>query len=237
LFQVALREFYMAEPKNWAEIFLMPIVIALVGVAGTYFITQHQESSARITGQAQLQSAKEQAAAERQIKVLDIFAEKVTSSDENQRILALRMLNAVEPELAAKLALAVSQAEDPRSAVKRVAQQVATESKARAANEPPPPRVYVHIREEEDRSFARSLEEGLEANGFIVPGIERVGRRAPNTSQLRYFRKFEEPEANEIVEVLRALGVEVKSEYIGGHERSTAIRPRHYELWLAPRSQ
>ncbi|HEX6861365.1 MAG TPA: hypothetical protein VF414_01035 [Thermoanaerobaculia bacterium] len=227
----------MADRKNWTEIFLMPVVIALVGFAGTYFITQQQESSAWIAGQAQIKSAQQQAAAERQIKVLDIFSEKITSSDPNQRILALNLLRAIEPEFATKLALAVSAAEAPKSEVKRVAQQVAIESTARAEKASTPARVYVHIREDEDRPHARLIEESLESNGFDVPGIERVGRRSPSNSQLRYFRRSEEPEANEIVEILTATGVAVKPQYISGHEKSTAIRPRHYELWLAPRSQ
>lgn len=227
----------MADRKNWTEIFLMPIVLAFVGIAGTYLITQEQESSTLIARDAQIKSAKEQAAAERQIKVLDIFAERVTSPDTNQRILALKMLRAVEPELAGKLALAVSETEAPKSEVKRVAQQVAIESTARAAKATSPPNVYVHIRKEEDRSFAQSLEKGLETHGFVMPGIENVGRRAPDSSQLRYFRESEGPEAYAIVKVLTELGVEVTPQYIRGHENSTAIRPRHYELWLAPRPQ
>jgi len=123
----------MADQKSWTEVFLMPVVVALVGFGGTYFITREQESSARIAGEAQIKSAKEQAAAERQIKLLDIFSEKITSSDTNQRILALKLLRTIEPDLAAKLALAVSEAEAPRSEVKQVAQQVAIESTARAA--------------------------------------------------------------------------------------------------------
>ena len=106
----------------------MPVVVALVGFAGTYFITKEQASSARTAGDAQIKVAKEQAAADRQIKILDIFSEKITSPDMNQRILALKMLRAIEPDLAAKLALAVSETEAPKSEVKRVAQQVASES-------------------------------------------------------------------------------------------------------------
>jgi hypothetical protein len=32
----------MAEKKNWIEIFLIPLVLACVGILGTHFITQQQ---------------------------------------------------------------------------------------------------------------------------------------------------------------------------------------------------
>lgn len=220
----------MAE-KSAVEIVLMPIVVAVVGFFGTYFITREQELSAQAARQAQIESARELAEADRHVKILDIFAEKITSPDETQKVLALKMLRAVEPELAEKLASAVSEVALPQSVVKKAAQQVVQESRARA-EALPAPRVYLHIQAEEDRQQARSIEQGLEASGFDVPGIEWVGRRAPKKTELRYFRQAEEEMGREIVEHLRTLGVEVDLKYISGYENSTGIRPRHYELWL-----
>lgn len=219
----------MTEKKTWIEIILMPIVVASVGMVGTYLITSQQEENARTVGDAQLKSAVELAFADRQIKVLEIFSEKIASTDQEQRILALNILRAVDPDLASKLALAVSEAEPQASRVKEVAQQVAKEARAQI-----PARIYVHIREEEDRSQAQSIEQHLEAGGFDVPGIQKVGRNAPQASELRYFRRSDKPEATQIVERLKPIGVESKLNYISGYENSRAIPPRHYELWLAP---
>jgi hypothetical protein len=112
----------------------MPLVVALVGMAGTYFITKQQENSAQTLGRAQLESTKELASADRQIKILEIFAEKVASPDQAERILALRLLRAVDGDLAAKLATAVLEGESQDSEVRRVADEVAEEAAARARN-------------------------------------------------------------------------------------------------------
>ncbi len=209
----------MAERKSWIEIILMPLVVALVGIVGTHLITVQQEKNAR-----------EKAAADRQIKILEIFSQKITSKDQAERILALRLLTAVDGDLAAKLALAVSQTEPQKSEVRKVASSVAEEATARAGLLP---RVYVHIRQEEDRSAARSVAEKLRKEGLIVPGIERLVDVGPSSSELRYFRKGDEAEANRIVESLRAQGVNVNLKYISGYETSQAIQAKHYELWFA----
>jgi len=48
----------LAEKKNWIEIALMPVVVALVGIAGKYFITAQQENSSRDARLAQIESAR-----------------------------------------------------------------------------------------------------------------------------------------------------------------------------------
>lgn len=52
----------MAEKKNWTEIFLIPLVLAVVGILGTHFITQQQERNAQA-----------KADSDRQVKILEIF--------------------------------------------------------------------------------------------------------------------------------------------------------------------
>ncbi len=99
----------MAEKKSFMEIVLMPLVVAAVGVMGTYFLTQQQQSNALA-----------KADADRQVKILEIFAEKITSPDERERILGLRLLEAVDPDLAAKLAHAVAEGEKEDSKVQQV---------------------------------------------------------------------------------------------------------------------
>lgn len=209
----------MSERKSWIEIILMPLMVALVGIVGTHLITAQQEKNAR-----------EKASADRQIKILEIFSQKITSRDKEDRILALRLLSAVDDNFAAKLAIAVSQTEPQQSEVSKVASIVAEEATARAGLLP---RVYVHICKEDDRSAARSVAEKLKTKGFIVPGIERLVDVEPSSSELRYFRKDEKAEANQIVEYLSTQGVVVNLIYIPGYETSQKIRAKHYELWFA----
>lgn len=208
----------------------MPLVVALVGIAGTFFITQQQERNAQVMSDAQLVSTKEMAAADRQIKILEIFAEKIASADPEQRILALRLLRAIDGEFAEKLAVAVSEGESEQSEVRIVADQVAEEAGARARLLP---RVYVHIRAEEDRIRARSVGEELKTGGYVVPGVERLVDIGPSFSQLRFFKKVERHEAKQVVTFLDSIGVPVKMKYVPGYEDSKSIRPRHYELWFA----
>lgn len=221
----------MVERKSIAEIILMPLVVALVGIAGTFLITQQQEQNARTMSGAQMESTREMAKADRQIKILEIFSEKIASDDPKQRILALRLLRAVDGELAEKLAVAVSETATEQPEVRKVANQEAEEAAARAGSLP---RIYIHIRAEDDRLPARSVGEKLESAGFVVPGIERLVDYGPAYSQLRYFRSSEEAEAGRIASLLDSIGVKVELKYVGGYEGSDRIQQRHYELWFSP---
>ncbi len=213
----------MAEKKSFMEIVLMPLVVAAVGVMGTYFLTQQQQSNALA-----------KADADRQVKILEIFAEKITSPDERERILGLRLLEAVDPDLAAKLAHAVAEGEKEDSKVQQVAYQVARQAEAIARFEP---RVFLHHRGEEGLEIANRLREGLEREGIVVPGIEGMGATSPRVSELRFFRKSEEEQAHRIFEILNRdlvqnpIPIEVK--YVEGHEESKSVRKMHFELWLA----
>ncbi len=121
----------MPREKSCIEIVLMPLMVALVGIGGTYFIAKEQGRSADTAREAQLASTRELATADRQIRLLEVFAERITSTDENQRIAVLRLLREVDPELAERLANAVSEAEPEESEVRRVAEEVAEEAAAR----------------------------------------------------------------------------------------------------------
>jgi len=118
----------MPERKSWIEVVLMPVVVLLVGFVGTYFLTNQQQKSAETFGAAQLDSAKEQAAGDRQVKILEIFGDKIASTDSKERILALNLLEALDDSLALNLARAVERAETDESEVKRVAKQVFKEA-------------------------------------------------------------------------------------------------------------
>jgi hypothetical protein len=198
----------------------MPVVVAAVGIVGTYLITTQQD-----------RNTKERATADRQIKILEIFAQKITSRDKAERELALRLLTVVDGDLAAKLANAVFQTEPKQSAIRKVASEVAEEATARARLLP---RVYIHIRKEDDRSAAQSVAEKLKTGGFVVPGIERLAEIGPSSSELRYFRKDDKSWGGHMVDLLHSKGVVVNLKYIAGYEDSQTIRPGHYELWFAP---
>jgi hypothetical protein len=209
----------MAESRSWVEIVLMPLAVALVGTLGTYFITAQQQRSAEL-----------KAVEDRQIKILEIFADNITSNDEGERIFALRLLEAVDDDLAERLATAVSATEQEPSAVRSVATAVAQNAAARASAVP---RIYIHIRDNSNRANAQSVASSLVDAGYFVPGIERLVDQGPASNQLRYFRKDEEATAKAIVEKLNAQQIEAKLTYIGGYENSSVIKPLHFELWFA----
>ena len=110
----------------------------------------------------------------------------------------------------------------------QIAQQIQNLPKIR-------PRVYIHIRKEDQRDKARKIGLKLENAGFSVPGIERLVEIGPNTNQLRFFRKAEVDEAAKIVDFLTSIGIETELVDLSAkYETSSAIRPRHYELWFSP---
>jgi len=220
----------MSNKKSFIEVVLMPLVIALVGIGGTYFLTTQQGKNAKTSKDAQLESTRELAEADRQVKILEIFAEKVASNDQQERILALRLLDALDPALAEKLASAVVAAEPEESEVRKVADEVALEASAKARFLP---RIYIHIRSDKDRELARAVGERLKALDFVVPGIERLVEKGPERSQLRYFRQSEAEEARRIFELLREMGIELELKYVPGYEDTDAIRPGHFEIWFA----
>ncbi len=205
--------------KSWIEIFIMPLVVAAVGSLGTYFITHQQEANAVA-----------KANSDRQVKILEIFAEKITHDDAGQRLLAIKMLRALDPDLAEKLALAVAETEPENSVTREVATNIGFEAKAITQLQP---RVYIHVNGSSERDIAKKLEELLEKNEWNVPGIERVGSKSPNQSQFRYFKKAESAKAKEIHQFMVDQGYDVALRYIGGYEDSNNIRPMHFEVWFS----
>lgn len=99
------------------------------------------------------------------------------------------------------------------------------------------PRIYMHIREESQRERAKQIAEKLREREYVVPGIQKVGMNKSwsDKTELRYFREREEGEAEDIVEILKTLGLnDTIKQYIPGYENSTKIRDRHYEIWVGP---
>jgi len=91
------------EKKRWIDVILMPLVVAMVGIFGTVLITSQQQKSADTRAAAAQQSAEIRASADRQLKLLEIFSQKVASPNHGERVVAIRLIKAVDRELAAKL--------------------------------------------------------------------------------------------------------------------------------------
>jgi len=93
-------------------------------------------------------------------------------------------------------------------------------------------RIYIQIGDESQRKRASEVVAELQRQGYIVPGIENVGAKAklPRTSQLRYYQtdSIAQGDTKDITETLGRLGVNLSPVSLN----SSAVRPRHYELWF-----
>ena len=96
-------------------------------------------------------------------------------------------------------------------------------------------RIYMHIRDEDQRSTAKVIQERLARKGFSMPGIERVNNVPATQTEVRFFRQSDEGEAGEIANFLKELNVSnAAAKYFPGYENSTALRSRHFEIWFSP---
>ncbi len=121
----------MVEKKSIAEIILMPLVVSFVDVLGTYVLSSAQQQASQNIRVAELESAQRIGQADRQVAILGVFSDKITSESEAERIMALRLLKTVDSELANDLATVVVKSENESDTVKNIALQVAEEAKAR----------------------------------------------------------------------------------------------------------
>ncbi|NHN77865.1 hypothetical protein HA520_11325 [Azotobacter chroococcum] len=96
-------------------------------------------------------------------------------------------------------------------------------------------RVYMHIGSDGQRSAAEQTASALRADSISVPGIE-LRPNSPQRTELRYFRIAERAEAEGLTATVRGVWPDAAAKYVPGYEASTAIRPRHYELWISASS-
>jgi hypothetical protein len=95
-----------------------------------------------------------------------------------------------------------------------------------------PPRVYIHIRDNQQRDIATQIKKGLQNAGYVVPGIQLVSDTQVG-NQLRYFRDEDQADAYNIINSLGDLKLaNVVAVRVKGYEKSTLIRSRHFELWF-----
>lgn len=108
---------------------------------------------------------------------------------------------------------------------------------------PPPyeqrmrPRVYLQVVAERDRAHAQRVGRQLEARGFQVLGVEYVERAARlRNTELRYYKRADAADARRLLAALREVGEDSTALLYLGLESNTRVRPRHYEVWFAPRA-
>jgi hypothetical protein len=94
------------------------------------------------------------------------------------------------------------------------------------------PRVYIQISSEQQRTQARMIQERIKRAGFLAPGVELLSV-GPNRTELRYFKKSDETEAQQIAKTIASAGAPPTVVLVPGFEQSATMRPKHYELWLA----
>ncbi|MFC6672310.1 hypothetical protein [Marinobacterium aestuariivivens] len=99
-----------------------------------------------------------------------------------------------------------------------------------------PTRTYLHISNEDQRGLASAIAAALREASIMVPGIE-LQRQSPSRSELRYFRRSEEVEAEGIAAIIQGVRPGIEARYIPGYENATGIRPRHFELWIGTEEQ
>lgn len=96
-----------------------------------------------------------------------------------------------------------------------------------------PARIYFHIQNENQREKAWNIARQITTDpNIVVSGVQHVDK-APSVNEIRYFKKAEAVEAQELAKSLQVIGVDATAKYIPGYESSQKLRPRHFELWLS----
>jgi hypothetical protein len=92
--------------------------------------------------------------------------------------------------------------------------------------------LFVHVRNPVQREEVERLVEPLSAHGIRLTGI-KVMDMGPLNTDLRYFHLDDARRTNEVLAVLRKLGIRVPHvKHIKGFEARAV--PQQYELWLSP---
>jgi hypothetical protein len=90
-------------------------------------------------------------------------------------------------------------------------------------------RVFLQIGDESQRPRARRVSALLQKEGYVVPGIENVGNRAPQSTQVRCKPRndAERAEGQKLTSLLQDWGIKVIFQEIGD-----TTRPWQYEIWF-----
>ncbi len=112
--------------KSIIQSLITPVVIAIVGGLGTYFITEQQIKSSIRLSESQIQSAESLAKSNQQVKIIEIFSDQIVSKDLREREIAIRILESLEPDLATKLISAVENTQTEDTLIRNIAKDIRT---------------------------------------------------------------------------------------------------------------
>jgi MinD-like ATPase involved in chromosome partitioning or flagellar assembly len=99
-----------------------------------------------------------------------------------------------------------------------------------------PRRVYIQIQKGMPEAKAREVADSLTKVGFVVVRVQTVSA-VPQDTEVRYYRDDDSAGADQIRDLLKGLGVsDAQPRYVIGYENSTAVRPKHYEIWFSTNS-
>jgi hypothetical protein len=225
---------------------LLPIVVA--GVGGTYTYMQDKHNGEELAQQ----KVREQVLSRAQTATT--LLEHLASDSARERLLAVKVAEHLAkdkmlPDELVPALIEIARADDSSAVSGAAAEAVASTttvtqlttegtvreaaSTASATLKKLPARVYIHIRTEDQRSAARGFSNALEEVGLSVPGIERRDQ-GPRTTELRYFQGSDPADIELIMKTLSGASLPVKSVDLSKRFTDAKIRPRHYELWIAP---
>jgi len=96
------------------------------------------------------------------------------------------------------------------------------------------PRVYLHIGQESQRNDAKQIAAALQAEGYVVPGIENVGKNMTKNMELRYCKdKGNETDVERIDNLLATIkATKPIVRVLDLPSCSDVTSSRSYELWL-----
>lgn len=95
------------------------------------------------------------------------------------------------------------------------------------------PRIYMQsLDDESSRKVSVVASARLRQLGYAVQPVLFVDK-APQNTQVRFYRKSDAKDADQIVSLLQNLGLgDAQSKYLVGFENSPKVRPRHFEIWI-----
>jgi len=216
-----LRAIEEAEPSNrrhanaiaWGSVVLAAALMALlIGLSSRQLIEIRKQVDAKqreLDGQVEALAAKQ-----REIQELENVRQA-----KNAQVLALQGILNTLPDL--QRSALVDRALTQRPETARVV-----------------PRIYLQVVDPTDRTFGNAIRRALEDASYLVLGLQVVPQATGlRVTDVRFYRKVEEPEAERILAVLKAAGEgNARINYLRGFEDSPKVRPNHFEVWLAKRT-
>lgn len=102
-----------------------------------------------------------------------------------------------------------------------------------------PAQLWIHVRSDSQNKLAREILDRVAKTEFRQWKVEQKPVQkvdaGPRKSQLRYFKRQDQTQAQELFDALRKLIPELEiSDLSGKYESVSWIKSGHYELWLAP---